>query len=100
MAAGVLSGTLGGMVASASTFPLSLVVRTLQTESSLPMGQRQFAGPVSVVRSVVRSQGVRGMFSGLSPELVKSVPACAVSYATYDALRSWLNLEGGTGANT
>ena len=94
VAAGVLSGTLGGMIASAATFPLSLVVRTLQTESSLPAEKRQFTGPVSVVRSVVRSGGAQGLFSGLSAELVKSVPAFAVSYATYDALRSWLKLEG------
>jgi hypothetical protein len=93
VAAGIASGVLGGVASNLTTYPLDVAIRTLQVEAGRPVGARTFVGPVEVLRAVVRQTGLRGLYAGLTPTLVKSVPACAVSYATYDALRSHLNLD-------
>lgn len=92
ISAGVVSGIVGGAVASSAVFPLSLVLRTLQTESDKPPNARRYRGAWHVFSSVWKTSGIKGLFKGISPSLVQGIPACAVSYATYDALRGWLRL--------
>lgn len=37
-----------------------------------------------------KNDGVRGFYRGLAPNLVKAVPAVAISYYVYEHMRTWL----------
>lgn len=41
------------------------------------------------VKKVVQNEGWMGMYSGLLPQALRSLPVCAVSFAAYDQLRTW-----------
>ena len=42
------------------------------------------------VAQIVRSRGVAGLWSGLSPVLLRTVPSTFVSMAVYETVRGWV----------
>ena len=41
-------------------------------------------GNLAIAKELVASQGVRGLFSGLTPRLLKVAPACAIMISSYE----------------
>lgn len=57
----------------------------------------QFSGTLDAFVKIVRYEGLRSLWSGLSPTLVMAVPATIMYFTCYDALRDflWCNLGPG-----
>jgi len=95
------SGAVAGSIASTLTLPFD-VVKTLK---QLDMGERQMGGGqhgqgpkgnLAIVRELVREQGVKSLFTGLVPRLLKVAPACAIMISSYEwckAIFKQQNLE-------
>lgn len=71
-----------GVTASLTCFPLD-VVRTRILAA--PHGSS--LGPVALMRSIVRTEGFGGLYSGVLPALISVAPSGAVFYGTYDVLK-------------
>ena len=81
-----LSGALAGSVASTLTLPADV----LKTLKQIEVGEREVMGQGksrtnrAIAKELVREQGVRGLFTGLTPRLLKVAPACAIMISSYE----------------
>jgi hypothetical protein len=49
-------------------------------------------GVVSTIYSIVRAEGVRALYRGLSLNFIKAAPTVGISFAVYEKMRQWLKL--------
>ena len=78
------------MVASIATYPHEVVRTRLQTQKRLvnnalregDMPPQPRIGVIKTVRDIVRNEGWRGLYRGLSVNLVRTVPNSAVTMLT------------------
>ncbi len=53
-------------------------------------GQRRKApGTLEIARNIARSQGASGLFSGLTPRILKIAPACAIMISSYEFCKNF-----------
>ena len=85
---GVLAVLTCGMLSSTAamlvTYPLNLVRTRLQA-SGMP-GSPTYEGPLDCLRQTVRAGGLRALYQGVLPNMLKVLPATSISYAVYDRL--------------
>lgn len=79
-----LSGAIGGGIATAACYPLDLMRARLAVQRTCHLGL--LAG----ARSIVRTDGVAGLYRGLNLSLLVAVPNMAISYCAYDTAKSLL----------
>ena len=81
----VMSGAISGLVSATLTFPVDLARRRLQVQGVFDGSGVGGDGSISgTFRSILKGQGVRGLYSGLTSELVKVIPMCAVTFSVYE----------------
>lgn len=85
----LLAGAAAGSVAAFVTLPFDVV----KTHRQIEMGEKEIytnnpnrhSNTVSsIIRKIYSQSGVRGLFTGLIPRLVKVAPACAIMIATFE----------------
>jgi len=102
----MLAGCGAGAVAAAFTVPLDRCKTRLQVQNlgNAPPASIECAGSAScklnsatkyagigdAFRSVVREEGVAGLFRGAVPRIVTHTPAVAISWTVYEAAKGWL----------
>jgi solute carrier family 25 thiamine pyrophosphate transporter 19 len=96
---GAVAGTVASVLAKTGTFPLDLVRKRIQVQGptrgryvhkNIP---EYYGGTVAAVRAILRNEGVRGLYRGLTVSLVKAAPASAVTMWTYErALKFYTGL--------
>ena len=62
-----LAGALSGALTALSLHPLDVVKTRLQVQEG---SSRRYRGPLHAVRLITRREGVRGLYSGLTPSLL------------------------------
>lgn len=77
------AGAFSGVIAQSVTYPLDIVRRRLQVDP------RNARNEVHVVRTILQTEGIRGLFKGLSMNWVKGPVAISLSFTTHDFLRNW-----------
>jgi solute carrier family 25 (mitochondrial folate transporter), member 32 len=77
------------MTASVATYPHEVVRTRLQTQRRLllPSGapRHKRSGIVRTTRKIIHFEGWRGLYKGLSVNLIRTVPNSAVTMLTYVA---------------
>ncbi|EAA29641.1 hypothetical protein GE21DRAFT_1626 [Neurospora crassa] len=94
-----VAGVLASVMAKTGTFPLDLVRKRIQVQGptrgmyvhkNIPVYD---GGMVKTVATIVRREGVRGLYRGLTVSLFKAAPASAVTMWTYErALKLYIRL--------
>lgn len=82
-----LCAGVSGALAGAATTPMDVVKTRLQTQS----GHRAYLGVVGTVRRIVREEGARSLFRGFAPRVLLTAPSAAVSWGTYETVRTALH---------
>jgi solute carrier family 25 thiamine pyrophosphate transporter 19 len=84
-----VAGVLASVIAKTGVFPLDLVRKRLQVQG--PTRTRyvhrnipEYTGVVQSINLILRTQGVRGLYRGLTVSLLKAAPASAVTMWTYE----------------
>lgn len=49
-------------------------------------------GPMALTKSIIKTEGVRGLYRGLLPNFIKVLPAVCISYVVYEHAKSFLGL--------
>lgn len=92
-------GALAGLLGQTATYPLDVVKRQMQVQSipvsqshmsSLQLAEPKMRGTLEGLSTIIRTQGWKQMFSGLSINYLKIVPSVAIGFAVYDGMKSWL----------
>lgn len=96
-AAGAATSAPAGATATAS-LP-SAVVASLRGGGSAPTMRRRLS-ITKAISVIVREEGLRGLYRGLSLTFFKTAPGIAVSFTVYDALKRSLGVPSGKYAAT
>ena len=78
----LLSGTL--------SYPLDSIRRRMMMQAGQPRQDRLYRNGWHCFRTVLRTEGVRGFFLGLGPNILRSVGG-ALLLVAYDTVRPWLD---------
>jgi len=85
----LLSGSCGGISYWLSSYPLDVIKSRIQLRETPPTGT-----PVQYIarefRTIVSESGYVGLFRGLSPSLLRSIPAAGATFATFELTREYL----------
>merc|ERR1712048_85987 len=90
------AGGLAGSGALLLTHPLD-TVRTRLASARVFADEVAYTGPLDVLRSTVRSEGVRGLYAGCIVSLFEIAPYSAIAFAGYEGAKMRLerNFEDG-----
>lgn len=89
------AGMIASVMAKTGVFPLDLVRKRLQVQGPtrskyVHVNIPEYHGVASTIRTIVRTQGVRGLYRGLTVSLIKAAPASAVTMWTYERVMAVL----------
>ncbi|XP_059476764.1 solute carrier family 25 member 45 [Neocloeon triangulifer] len=87
-----LAGCIGGVAQLGVACPVDLakIKLQIQTGSSASWGSNQpshFKGPVDCLLKVFQAEGVSGLYRGLTPMILRDIPASGVYMLVYQATR-------------
>ncbi|KAK1550586.1 hypothetical protein Q3G72_021653 [Acer saccharum] len=87
-------GALAGLLGQTFTYPLDVVRRQMQVENmkSPIQGDAKYRNTLEGLTSIVRNQGYKQLFSGLSINYIKIVPSVAIGFTAYDMMKVWLRI--------
>ena len=83
------AGALSGAVAQTCTYPFDVLRRRFQVNTMSGMGY-QYKGIFDAIRVIVGQEGVRGLYKGIVPNLLKVAPSMASSWLSFELTRDFL----------
>ncbi|KAI5123658.1 hypothetical protein M0805_001688 [Coniferiporia weirii] len=82
-------GALAGSISQTLTYPMDVLRRKMQVTGMSALGVRH-TGAVDALRYILRTDGLRGLYKGLWPNLLKVAPSIATSFFTYELVKDLL----------
>lgn len=87
-------GAAAGSIAAFATTPFDVVKTHKQIEYSEKMvygdkTRKSNPDTLKAIQNIYRKNGIKGMFSGLTPRLAKVAPACAIMIGTFEYGKSY-----------
>lgn len=82
-------GAISGATAQSVSYPLDVIRRRMQMKGT--MGDRfPYRGTAHAIATIVRTEGVPGLYKGMLPNLLKVAPSVAVAFVTYEFAKARL----------
>ena len=88
----VLCGAASGILATCVTFPMDTVRRRMQIQS-LHVDKAERLTAAQHMKNILYKEGWRGMYRGLTPELLKVVPMVGTMFMVYEWTKDFLNVQ-------
>lgn len=85
---GAFSGAFGASV----VYPINLLRTRLQAQGTKAHPQT-YTGVVDCARKTISKEGVRGLFKGITPNLLKVAPAVSITYVVYENSKRLMSLR-------
>lgn len=85
-------GGFSGAFGASAVYPLNVLRTRLQSQGTV-LHPRTYTGIVDVTRQTIKGEGMRGLFRGLTPNLLKVVPAVSITYVVYDKSKKVIGLR-------
>ncbi|KAK7753949.1 hypothetical protein SLS62_004047 [Diatrype stigma] len=85
----LLAGAVSGAVAQTCTYPFDVLRRRFQINTMSGMGY-QYKSIWDAVRVIVTQEGIRGLYKGLFPNLLKVAPSMAANWLSFEVTRDFL----------
>jgi solute carrier family 25 (mitochondrial phosphate transporter), member 23/24/25/41 len=82
----LLCGSTSTLCGQLVSYPLSLVRTRLQAQE-VPMDSDKRDTMTKLMIRIWRNEGIRGLYRGLVPNIIKVVPAVSISYAVYEKMK-------------
>ena len=79
-------GSIAGALGATIVYPIDLVKTRMQNQRNV-VGERLYASSIDCARKVISNEGLRGMYSGLGPQLVGVAPEKAIKLTINDLVR-------------
>ncbi|KAI8388185.1 mitochondrial carrier domain-containing protein [Radiomyces spectabilis] len=88
----LVCGALAGTIAQTITYPLDVLRRRMQMTGMASVNYK-YKGTWDATRTIIRQEGIRGMYRGMIPNYLKVAPAIGVSFVTYEWCKDLLNAD-------
>lgn len=83
------AGAVSGAVAQTCTYPFDVLRRRFQINTMSGMGY-QYSSIGDAVRMIVKTEGMKGMYKGIVPNLLKVAPSMASSWLSFEITRDFV----------
>jgi len=83
------AGAISGAVAQTCTYPFDVLRRRFQINTMSGMGY-QYKSIFDAVKVIVAQEGIKGMYKGIVPNLLKVAPSMASSWLSFEMTRDFL----------
>ncbi|CAM9907838.1 unnamed protein product [Discosporangium mesarthrocarpum] len=80
----MLLGGLSGGIGPCVNNPLDVVKTRLQKQVVIPGQPPKYAGFASAIGIIAREEGIRALWKGLTPRLMRIMPGQAITFMTYE----------------
>lgn len=92
-----VSGAVAGSIASTITLPFDVI----KTIKQIEMGEKdimkvkagQARSNMTIAKELISEQGVKSLFSGITPRLLKVAPACAIMISSYEFCKDFFGKQ-------
>ncbi|KND92672.1 Calcium-binding mitochondrial carrier SAL1 [Tolypocladium ophioglossoides CBS 100239] len=91
IATGIIGATSGAIGATV-VYPLNVVRTRLQTQGTV-MHKATYTGIWDVTQKTIQREGYRGLYKGLTPNLLKVAPALSITWVVYENSKRILALH-------
>lgn len=85
----LVAGGAGGLGYWTLSYPLDIIKSAIQTDSIYPE-KRRYHGVIDTAKRLWAEGGVKRYTAGLTPCLIRSVPANAAGFAAYETVKTML----------
>jgi solute carrier family 25 phosphate transporter 23/24/25/41 len=85
-------GATSGATGATIVYPLNVLRTRLQTQGTA-MHPPTYTGIWDVAQRTVRNEGVRGLYKGLTPNILKVAPALSITWVVYENTKKLLDLQ-------
>uniref|UniRef100_A0A7S2ZNN5 Mitochondrial carrier protein n=1 Tax=Rhodosorus marinus TaxID=101924 RepID=A0A7S2ZNN5_9RHOD len=86
----LIAGGLSGLGSKILTLPLDTVKKRMQVQGQF-YSETKYTGFLDVFQKVYRSDGLKGLFRGWQPSIIKAVPNSAITFAIFESAKQWLD---------
>ncbi|KAF8305976.1 mitochondrial carrier [Clavulina sp. PMI_390] len=86
----LLCGAMAGTISQTLTYPFDVLRRKMQVSGLKSLGDGKPIGAFKVINKMWSSEGVRGFYRGLWPNLLKVAPSIATSFYVYETVKELL----------
>ncbi|KAF8135563.1 mitochondrial carrier domain-containing protein [Boletus edulis] len=87
----LMCGALAGSISQTLTFPFDVLRRKMQVVGMSAGGMGyQYSGALDALRAIIHTEGLRGLYRGIWPNLLKVAPSIATSFFTYELVKDFL----------
>ncbi|KAJ6586894.1 mitochondrial carrier domain-containing protein [Mycena vulgaris] len=84
-------GALAGSISQTLTYPFDVLRRKMQVTGMKSSGLGiKYTGAIDALQGIVRTEGIRGLYRGLWPNLLKVAPSIATSFFCYEMVKDYL----------
>jgi solute carrier family 25 protein 33/36 len=85
----LLVASIAKLVASVTTYPHEVIRTRLREQRSVIKYKGVFVGLVTIAKE----EGIRGLYGGMGPHLMRVVPNAAIMFLTYERVVYWLSTK-------
>ncbi|OSX66216.1 hypothetical protein POSPLADRAFT_1177643 [Postia placenta MAD-698-R-SB12] len=85
----LLCGALAGSISQTLTYPFDVLRRKMQVTGMDALGVK-YSGALDALQRILKTEGPRGLYRGLWPNLLKVAPSIATSFFTYELVKELL----------
>ena len=85
-------GATSGAISATVVYPINLLRTRLQAQGTV-LHKQTYTGIMDVTRKTISQEGVKGLFKGVTPNLLKVAPAVSISYVIYENCKTLLDLH-------
>jgi len=86
----LVASIMSKVVATTTTYPHEVLRTRLQDQQTHCVGVRGYTGLTDCVRTIFRVEGLSGFYRGLSVNIQRAAPACAITFVSFEHTRAWL----------
>ncbi|KAL2376555.1 hypothetical protein RJ035_007946 [Blastomyces gilchristii] len=76
-------GAFSGALSASIVYPMNVLRTRLQAQGTV-LHSPTYTGIVDVTRKTLSQEGIRGLFRGITPNLLKVAPSVSISYIVYE----------------
>ena len=87
-----LIGASSGAISATVVYPVNVLRTRLQAQGTI-LHKPTYTGIVDVTRKTIQGEGIRGLFKGVTPNLLKVAPAVSISYIVYENAKKLMDLQ-------